>query len=320
MNKIIPSTKLRMVSVHKLKSLPCLRKYFWRRVLNLESRNMNLNFWYGGVLAAGFEALLMGKDYKKALKVEDKKRCSRHVTTGDIEDEMRLQRRLILAYIEQAKKLPAVRKMKLNRTQASFKVRLKKSKLWFLGTPDGEGTYANVPTLFENKTAGQVNNAYIRALSFDKQVHGYGYAHRLEGKPALSQCCYCIFRKPQKHIKRGQTIDQFVEEIRLDLADPKRRSFYYIFHKFHLGRNTVSEVGEDIETLACILKDRYTTLKTESAILNPHNWPKQEDKCHDYKGCEFLQLCENPKRWKLYLRLFQQREMMYSEERKELQI
>ena len=52
MNKITPSTKLKIVSVSKLKSVTCLRKYYWRRILNLESRNMNLAFWYGGVLAA----------------------------------------------------------------------------------------------------------------------------------------------------------------------------------------------------------------------------------------------------------------------------
>lgn len=316
MNKIIPSTKLRMVSVSKLKCLPCWRKYYWRRVLNLDPHGMNLNFWYGGVLAAGFEALLMGKDYKKALKAEDRKRCAAHLTTGDIEDELRIQRQLILAYIERAKRLPEVKKMKLNRTQHPFKVRLKESKLWFCGTPDGEGTYDGVPTLFENKTASRVNDSYIQALGFDKQVHGYAYAHRLQGKPALAQCCYCIFHKPSKWIKRGQTIDEFVEEIRQDLRE--RPKFYYIFHKFHLGRNTVSEVGEDIEALACILKDRYNTLKTESKILDFHNWPKQEDKCHDYKGCEFLQLCKNPKRWQLYLRLFQQRKMLYEKEKEEL--
>lgn len=316
MNKIIPSTKLKMVSVSKLKSMTCLRKYFWSRILNLESRNINLNFWYGGVLGAGFEALLMGKDYKKAMKVEDKRRCSIHITTGDIEDEMRLQRRLILAYIEQAKELPEVKKMKLKRTQQKLKVRLRKSKLWFCGTPDADGLYAKVPTLFENKTAGKVNSSYIAALAFDKQPNGYAYAKRLLGEPALSQCCYCIFHKPQKVVKRNQTIDQFVAEITQDLKD--RPKFYYIFHKFRLGRNTIAEVGHDIETLACILKDRYKTLGTDEKLLNPHNWPKQEDKCHDYKGCEFLQLCKYPKKWQLYLRLYQQREMLYEEEKNEL--
>lgn len=267
-------------------------------------------------MGAGFEALLLGKNWKKALRDEDKRRCANHTTTGDIEDEMRLQRQLILAYIEQAKNLPQVKKMKLKQTQQVFRVRLKMSKLLFLGTPDGDGTYYNIPTLFENKTASRVNDAYIRALDFDKQVCGYAYAHRLMDKPALKQCCYCIFRKPQKYIKRGQTVDQFVAEIKRDLVE--RPKFYYPFHRFRLGSNTVSEVGHDIETLACVLKDRYATLKTETKILNPHNWPKQEDKCHDYKGCEFLQLCKNPKRWKLYLRMFQQREMLYEEEKREL--
>jgi len=207
--------------------------------------------------------------------------------------------------------------MKLTSHQNKFKVRLRDSGLWFCGTEEGTGTYRNRPMLFENKTAAQVTPAYIDALAFDKQVHGYAYGRRLLKKPVLPECCYCIFRKPQKKIKRGQTIDEFVEEITQDLID--RPSFYYIFHKFRLGRTSVSETGADIESLACILQDRYRTLKTDSRILERHNWPKQEDKCPDYKGCEFLQLCKRPKEWRLYLRFWQQREMLYEEERKELQ-
>ena len=67
---IVPSTRLKVVSVHKLKTMTCYRKYYWRYVLNLESKAMNLNFWYGGVLGAGFEAILQGDDWKAAMQDE----------------------------------------------------------------------------------------------------------------------------------------------------------------------------------------------------------------------------------------------------------
>jgi hypothetical protein len=276
---------------------------------------MNLNFWYGGVLGAGFEALLMKKNWRKAIQLEDRHRCKKHITTGELEAELRLQRRLIVAFITQAVKHPDVARMKLISHQNKFKVRLKQSGLWFCGTEEGEMTYRRRPMLLEIKTAKQVGQAYMDALAFDKQVHGYTYGRRLQGKPVLPECCYCIFRKPQKRIKQGQTIDEFVREIELDLKE--RPNFYYIFHKFSLGRTTVSEVGHDIERLASILKLLYNSM-SEKELLDFHNWPKQENKCHEYAGCEFLQLCKNPKRWELYLRFYQQREMLYEIERKEL--
>jgi len=277
--RIKPSTKLKVVSVSKLKAMTCLRKYFWRWILNLEST-------------------------KKVVKPED-------------EQEMAIQRRLISHIINQAKKQPDVRKMKMTKSQCSFKVRLKDSDLWFYGTPDGEGTYDKQSSTFEEKTSSQVKASYIAALSFDKQVHGYAYARRLENKPPLALCCYCIFQKVQKYVKKKQSIDDFCDrEIPEDLI--ARPEYYYHFEKLRLGRTTVSEVGYDIEREAAILKSLYDGL-TEKELLDPHNWPKQETKCHDYKGCEYLMLCSHPAKWKLYLRLFKQREMMYEIEKEELQ-
>lgn len=317
MNKIIPSTKLKVITVHKLWDMSCLRKYFWHRVLNLESRILNIAYWYGSLTGAGLEALLLGKDPERAIRIEDRKRRAAHITSAELEEEMRLQRRLISAFIAGAKRHPKVRKMKLIHTQQKFRVRLQDSRLWFCGTRDGDGTYCNKTSLFECKALSRVTSSTISALTFDKQINGYTYARRLEKKPVFPRCCYCIFRKPQKKIKRNQTVDQFVTEITRDLAE--RPDFYYFFQNITLGKLTVEETGYDIEADAIDLKEKYKRLGTDSKILDPHNWPKQETKCTDYKGCEFLQLCKNSKKWQLYLRLFQQRQMLYEEEKKELQ-
>jgi len=313
---IIPSTSLKTVNVHKIKCMTCLRRYFWRHVLNLESKALNLNFWYGAVAGAGLEAIVLGKDPEKAMIKEDKKRCADYEVTPNNEDEMRLQRLILASFIRDgAAGRPAVRKMRFRRSQKQIKVTLKDSGLLFCGTPDAEGEYMMRPMLFEIKTARQVTNAYIDSLSFDKQVYGYAYAKRLLKEKTLPECCYCILRKPQKKIKKNQTISKFVDELTKDFI--KRPDFYYIFHTFKLGHLSVSETGADIERLACILKNLYESLRVDE-LLEPHNWPKQEDKCYEYKGCEFLQLCKHPKNWQLYLRFYKQRTMLYEEEKGEL--
>lgn len=315
--KITPSTNLKCVTCHKLKDLVCWRKYYWRWIMNLESIKLNINFWYGGLLGAGFEAMIKGNDYKKAVRAEDRERCARHDTTGELENELRLQRDIMMLYLDRAKRLPIIKKMWIREFQEPFKVRLRDSGLWFCGTPDAIGTFDGDQCLFENKTAGRINDAYLQALLFDKQVNGYAYSVKLQKKEPLKRCCYCIFRKPQKRIKRGQTIDEFVEELRKDFR--KRPEFYFIFHRFSLGVNTVADVGYDIESLATILRNRYEDLATDKNILDYRNWPKMEDKCFEFAGCEFLHLCKNPKKWVIYKKLYQQREMLYPIEHEELQ-
>jgi len=49
MSKIIPSTKLKVISGHKLNDMACWRYYHWRWIQNLEPKRLNLNLWYGAV-------------------------------------------------------------------------------------------------------------------------------------------------------------------------------------------------------------------------------------------------------------------------------
>jgi hypothetical protein len=294
---IRPSTKLRVVSVSKLKTLTCLRKYFWKYILNLETKRINIPFWYGGILGAGFESLLLGKSDKQVLasmKKEDKRRVTGYTVDGDTADELRLQRRLIEMIVLSSRKQADVKRMKLQKSQIMFQLPLK-CGLLFCGTEDGEGTYRNKPHLYEIKTTSRVSTSYLDSLTFGKQVNGYAYAQRKLNKNVIGDCCCCIFRKPQKRIKRNQTIDDFVEEIKFDIRD--RPDMYYVWHKFKLGRTTVSQTGADIERQASILKLLYRDCG--SKLLDPSMWPKQENKCFDYRGCEYLQLCKNPVKWEL---------------------
>ena len=316
-NTIRPSVRLKVISVSKLSCLKCLRYYFWKHILNLESNRLNTNFWYGGVLGAGFESLLLGKTDKQVLSAMDKesdKRTAGYELADDTLNEISLQRRLIDLIVLNSRNQPKVKDMHMAHSQIEFRLPLECGVL-FCGTEDGEGTYRNKECLFENKTASKVNSSYIDSRRFTKQVNGYAYACRKQKRSSVPECRYSIFCKTQKYVKKNQTVDEFIEEIHQDIAN--RPEKYYIWHSFSLGRSTVSSVGADIERQAHILKLLYADCGGK--LLDPALWPKQENKCYDYAGCEYLQLCKNPRRWELYLRFFKQREMLYSEEQEELE-
>jgi len=316
MSSIIPSVRLKVVSVSKLSTTPCLRQYFWKYIMNLEGRRIYLPFWFGGVLGAGFEALLLGKPVKAALRKEHLKRTEGYDIDDEMKEELKLQLRLIAVILDGAKCQPSVKRMKLTESQIKFCLKLKDSGVLYCGTEDGEGTYRGQGTLFEIKamSANYANSAFLTSLTYGKQINGYAWARRSLGKSTVGQCCACVFKKPGKKLKRGQSIDDFVEEIRKDVLE--RPDMYFIWHQFNLGKQTVDGVGADIEREAYILKMLY--LDCGKDILDPLKWPKRENKCHDYAGCEFIQLCKNMRTWKLYLRYFRQREMLYKEEEGEL--
>ena len=314
-NKIIPSTKLKCVSVHKLRDFACPRKYFWRRVLNLQSVNLNMNFWYGSVLGAGFEAILLGKKNWKQLMRKEHNQCIAGYDTNAIRDELDLQYRLIEVILEQAKEQARQHGMSLTKSQVPVEHRLK-CGVTYCGTEDGEGVFDGKRSLYEIKTASKVNRGYLDSLKLDKQINSYCWANRNSKKKHYGQCTYCIFKKPQKRLKKGQTVDDFVDEIAQDCID--RLDMYYVWLQLSLVKQFVDSVGNSIERMAEILKQIYDSL-TKEQLLDPNYWPEIETKCADYSGCEFLPLCLHPDNWQMYLRFYRQRTMLYDLEKDELE-
>ena len=308
---IVPSTRLKVVSVHKLKTMTCYRKYYWRYVLNLESKAMNLNFWYGGVLGAGFEAMLQGQNWKAAMQDEHQKRCAGMSIHSELVAEMDLQYRLIGAILAGAATQSAVKQMTLTESQVPIRMQLSDSDVLYCGTADGIGDWKGLRSLFEIKTASRVNAAYLSALSFDPQIYSYSMTPATRG---CFQCAYCIFTKTQKRVKRRQTIDEFVAEITDDIV--ARPDMYYQWHKVSLGKATLEANREDVEATTAIMARQFDDLGDR--VLDYSKWPKQPDKCFDYAGCEFLPLCKNAATWQHYLRMYRQRTILYEEERAEL--
>jgi len=304
---------LKCVSGHKLTTLTCPRKYYWKWIRNLEKKTINLNFWYGSVLGAGFEAMLKGQDWRKAMKVEDQKRILRKNLTHEDRTEMVAQRQLIEVILANAEKLDAVQAMKLDASQEQFAIELDNG-VHYCGTPDGIGTYEDKPCLYEFKTAGRINAAYLDALKYGKQINGYSWALSQQDRP-IYNILVGIFIKTAKRVKKNQTIDDFVEEIKND-SKYLPEKFYY-FDNFLTGKRTVQEVAIDIQKTTAMLYDLYAS-KSKEELLDPYNWPRMETKCFEYSGCEFQQLCKNARNWEAYEMLFQQREMLYPLELEEL--
>lgn len=346
MNQIIPSTKFRVLTVHKMSDMTCLRKFFWSRIMNLEPAKINWNFWFGGVLHAGFEALLLGRDVRESMVSESRKRSRRHKLSPDDIQEMKLQFEIIYEIVTGAsrqhlrqqhpgrkvdievlgdkhferffqdrniKQSFCIDDMSLDWAERQIKFPLRKRRCLFCATIDGFGEYKGERSLYEIKTARTVDNNYFTTLEFDTQVCAYVLAHRKQRKEGTSRCCYCVFRKPQKRIKKGQSPEQFVAEIRQDIKD--RPDWYYIAHPLRIGQSMLAETEKDIEATADVIQERML----QRDLLNPDKWPRQTRQCLSYGVCPFLILCKYPHKWKLYLQLFKQREMLYEEEKEELQ-
>jgi len=289
--------------------------------LNLVPRRINLNFWYGQLLAAGWEQMLLDGKHSRAKieKVMNKKHreyLSKYTATPEDKDEMELQRELISLFLAGAAKQDFFKDMRITESQKVVSWPIADTGITFYGTLDGLGTYKGVSATFENKTASQITDNTLSALAFDWQAYGYPIGLKKLGQRFPTKCCYCIFRKTQKRVKKGQTEEDFIEEIREDIT--KRPKFYYVHQPLNLGRQTIRAVQTDIEAGAAILAGRYKQLSTKQ-LLNPDNWPKQPKQCLSYGTCPYFMLCRHPLKWKVYVRLFQQREMLYEAEKGELQ-
>ncbi len=315
------------MTVHKLWDISCLRKFFWHRVMNFSPKGINFNFWYGGVFHVGFQAVLLGKTWpaiKVAIRKESKKRLKGHSLTVDEQQEIAVQFDLICVFVKASMDHPATAKMEMIEAEKFVNYSIKAVPgVKYCGSMDGDGFYDGEPCTFEIKTATQITASYFKALDVDQQVHSYALGMRKQGKPR-DKCCYLVFRKTQKRIKKGQTPDDFVAEIKKDVAarpnfyfggDESKVSFPYVLP---LGKHTINDAGNNIEAGAWLLNQIYSNL-SERSLLLPQNWVANTRQCFNYGRCPYFQLCHNLKRWELYTRFYKQREMLYTKEETELQ-
>lgn len=335
MISITPSTKLKAVSVHKIAAHTCPRYYYWTQIRNLDMKFIRIYYWYGSVLGAGWEAMLMRKkprQVKMAMDKEHNRFTKRYICSSDDIVEMKMLRSLIEVILEGAERQPMYQDLKMDEGQDKFCVNLKESNVKFVGTRDGKGWYRGKYVLLENKciVAGMVNDKLFNDLQMDMQVNGYTYSGRLEGGEYPTKCVYCVFKKTQKRMKKqgwkmngrgarvghDQTPDEYVQEIKEDLE--KCPDKYYDWRVFTLGKTNVDESGYDIENAAAELEAKYKRLGVDG-VLDYRNWRKDTSQCNNYGGCEMRDLCSNPPRARQYMGNYIMREMRYEQEKNELQ-
>ena len=284
---------------------------------------MNLNFWYGSVMHEGFENLLLHGLPKAlvAMNKESKSRMSQHRVDADTMTECDLQMRIMKTLIKAAARQPFMERLSLDWAERRFELELDNG-LIYCSTVDGKGQVDEKDVMFEIKTAKQVNNFTFKALSMDQQIHGYAHQMKEGGEGCPSKVAYCIFRKSSKYLKKGQSADSFVEEIKTDIQ--KRPSWYFItgedgktFPYIHsLGRKMIASTGYDMEAMSSLLLKHYDV--DEDELLLPDHWPKNCRHCLNYGCCQFLPLCQNISKYKLHLRGYQGRELRYPSEKLEL--
>lgn len=318
---IIPSVKLISMSSSKLQSLDCLRYYFWHWVLNLAPKKMSIPLWFGSVMHVGFALMFKHKPLKvihKAMEKESRSFIKKYPLVSEDESEIQLQLKIAKIIIKVYRKHCAIMipKDKKIYTETHFEIPLTQTNVIYEGTVDAYWKQSKSKIiLIENKTAKTINDFLFMRLKLDPQINGY--AHFIKSKHGRypARCNYTAYRKPQIRVTKKETVSQFLVRLKKDLI--ARKDWYFFTYPHRFGTRSVSEVMRDIEEQVMMLWLHYAKLSVEE-ILNPYNWPRRKSRCLTYGVCPYFNLCKNCKNYKLYSRMFQQREIRYDNEYKEL--
>ena len=317
--KIIPSTSLKTICVHKLQDATCLRLYFWKWVLNLEPRKINLNFWFGDMMHAGAGS---HKKFPKAhteMVKAGKKFLLRYPVESDDKTEIQLQKHigklLLKIYLKSAQ--ARFKKVKILGTEARFKYPLKSCPVLLEGTVDDYGAEGKEIVLLERKTATRIGDSYFKKLKADKQINAYctGVGTKALAGRRPKRCYYDVIRKPSLQMHKKDTVETFLARLEADLI--KRKDWYFFHYVHEFGKQSVDAVMQDIEGLTLDLHLRYQRLGTKD-LLQPSNWPRESGQCLNYGTCSYYPLCNKMEQWWLYLNLYMPRMIRYDTEYEEL--
>lgn len=323
-NTIIrPSTRLLVVNVHKLQDTGCNRYYFWRWILNLVPKRLNLNFWFGSVMHRGWELMSWGKSLPQIYKgmVATSQECllkdpPREGDKSELDIQLKMGKIMLAVYYELHKKRTAG--LVLQGTELRYKKRLRTSPVDFVGTLDAYYKEKKALVLDEGKTASRLSDDSFRRLKFDKQINGYAIGLEAMLGQCPVRCRYTVFRKPQirpRKAKKPETIPQFLTRLEEDLHE--RADWYFVTYIHRFGRRSVAAVLEDIEWLTFDLYAKYNYLSKDQ-LLNPHNWPRNDNNCFTYGTCPYFGLCNHYDSYPLHFRFFRGRDIRYEGEGAEL--
>jgi hypothetical protein len=320
---LIPSTKLLCAGVHKIQDFQnCKRYYFYRWVLNIIPRNVNLNFWFGELVHKGVECLSLGKTLKKTLDIvakHSKKVLKQYkVISPEMVEECRMQLEIINGYFEIYQNFikNRVKDAILLETEKSFSIVMNKTPVKLVGTLEmffrGLDEFIH---LVEYKTAKSLTNEYFARLVFDKQIYAYAKGVKKLTGEYPRDCLYTVFKKPSIRPRQDESLDEFVKRFKLDLR--VRKDFYLVTENVKYGRDSRKSVENDVEILLFDLWSVYNFYSTDN-LLKYENWGKNDRVCFNYGTCPYFPLCKNESTMWLYINMFQMRELRYETEVEEL--
>jgi len=318
---IVPSTKLVSMSSSKMQSLSCDRFYFWQWVLDLVPKKLNMAFWFGTVMHAAFKAMVTTKKYKNICKIMDeasKIEIAKYALVAEDSVEIQLQlsimKIIIKVYLEEYSS--RITQLSETRTEEMFATKLTESPVIYEGTIDSYGYKRSKPVLIERKTTSTISDDFFKLLKFDIQINGYAQAIKSELLGEYpTHCIYEAFRKPKIKVRKDESPKDFLIRLEEDLH--ARKDWYYVSHRHMFGKHSIMEAFTDIERATAQLYSKYKQLST-AQLLNPYYWPRRQKQCLSYGVCPYFILCKNCQKYPLYLKLYQQRELRYENEQKEL--
>jgi hypothetical protein len=259
--------------------LNCLRRFEFERVDRLE-------------LVSRPRPLGMGSAFQKAIEMQDPNAGAALVREGVIvgdqadEDKLRVEEATVAAAAAlYLRTWPADDR---EQREYEYRVRLRSpytgrpsNTFDLLGYADGVTDCGGWLELTENKFVGQVNAVTVRKLPLDRQVSLACYAlWRATGK-TVRKVNYRFTRKPTIRQKRGETVDEFIERLTADYADPARADFYA--HGEELFRS-----ADDLLRIEQELWDWAEQLRS---ARRRGFYARNTSHCSDYGGCPFIPMC-----------------------------
>lgn len=259
--------------------LNCLRRYEFERVHRLEpiSRPRPLG---------------MGSAFQKAIEMQDPNAGAALLREGvrildqSDEDKLRVEETIVAA----AARLYLDRWPADDREQREYEYRVRLRSPYtgrpsntfdLLGYADGIIDCGGYLELVENKFVGQISEVSVRKLPLDRQVSLACYGlWRATGK-VVRTVHYRFVKKPSIRQKKDETLEQYLERVQQDYADPERRDFYS--HGEPLFRSA--------EDLLRIEQELWSWAEQLRQARHRGFYDRNTSHCSDYGGCPFIPLC-----------------------------
>jgi hypothetical protein len=147
------------------------------------------------------------------------------------------------------------------------------------GRADGVVDHGAFLELTEDKLVGQIDAVSVKKTRGDRQLSLGAYAlWRITGKP-VRKVRKRFTKKPQIRQRKGESVAEFCERIR---ADYRERPDFYMHEE---------TTFRDADDMLDVERSLWDWAEQRRAAQRRGFWPMNTDRCHDYGGCDFLDIC-----------------------------